>query len=152
MLRRSGPLHPMFQTGYCNVTCERPPRPCQFGTDSFLDGTATPPFQGGESISPVPVSLSNWATRPCAPGVPNLRPVREEHLMGVWPLKAAAGTATHEGDLFRLTAKCNWLRCSRSRRCCASRCRDGCRPRPSTILESLCSGRADVRGRIAGNS
>jgi len=40
----------MLQNAYCNVTCERPPRPCQFGTDSSFDGTATPPFQGGESI------------------------------------------------------------------------------------------------------
>src|SRR2546426_3328252 len=58
----------MFQNAYCNVICERPPRPCQFGTDSFFDGTATPPFQGGESTFPCPVSRFRiGATRPCAP-------------------------------------------------------------------------------------
>src|SRR6267142_5390665 len=32
-------------------------------------------FQGGESIFPCPVSLSNWATRPCARGY-SLAPLR----------------------------------------------------------------------------
>src|SRR5437868_15427055 len=38
----------MFQNAFRNVTCERPPRPRLFGTGPFLDGAATPPWQGGE--------------------------------------------------------------------------------------------------------
>src|SRR5438067_7667455 len=38
----------MFQNAFRNVTCERPPRPRPFGTGPFLDGAATPPWQGGE--------------------------------------------------------------------------------------------------------
>ena len=56
---------------YCNVTCERPPRPCQFGTDSFFDGTASPPFQGGESIL-------SMATRPVCPALHSVAASRLE--------------------------------------------------------------------------
>src|SRR5438067_12485126 len=38
----------MVQNAFRNVTCERPPRPRLFGTGPFLDGAATPPWQGGE--------------------------------------------------------------------------------------------------------
>src|SRR5207237_1576427 len=38
----------LFQNAFRNVTCERPPRPRLFGTGPFLDGAATPPWQGGE--------------------------------------------------------------------------------------------------------
>src|SRR5438105_2804045 len=31
------------------MTCERPPRPRLFGTGPFVDGAATPPWQGGEN-------------------------------------------------------------------------------------------------------
>src|SRR5438105_10258825 len=48
----------MFQHAFRNVTCERPPRPRLFGTGPFLDGAATPPWQGGEyarlNLCPVP--------------------------------------------------------------------------------------------------
>src|SRR5207244_8004385 len=48
---RGGRSHTMFSNAYRSVTCERPPRPCPIPERIlFLDGTATPPFQGGKSI------------------------------------------------------------------------------------------------------
>src|SRR5207237_9910715 len=38
----------MFQNAFRNVTRQRPPRPRLFGTGPFLDGAATPPWQGGK--------------------------------------------------------------------------------------------------------
>src|SRR6266446_4601874 len=41
---------PMFQNSFHHVTCERPPRPCHIGTDSFL--MARPPLLCKEGNAP----------------------------------------------------------------------------------------------------
>src|SRR5207248_11592512 len=54
----------MFQNAFRNVTCERPPRPRLFGTGPFLDGAATPPWQGGEyAATKAGLVLPEWPLR-----------------------------------------------------------------------------------------